>query len=78
MTCCLVDAQAEFLLSRLHQMKERIDDAEDLLNLELDQRCVCVIRVWVGLHAPYTPNLELDQRCVGLPAARATCVCPTP
>ncbi|KAK9825912.1 hypothetical protein WJX81_005713 [Elliptochloris bilobata] len=30
--------QAEFLLSRLNQMKERIDDVEDLLNLELDQR----------------------------------------
>jgi hypothetical protein len=31
--------QAEFLLSRLNQLHERIDDVEDLLNLELDQRC---------------------------------------
>lgn len=31
-------AQAEFLQSRLNQVKERIDDVEDLLNMELDQR----------------------------------------
>ena len=35
---CAPYAQAEFLLSRLNQVKERIDDVEDLLNLELDQR----------------------------------------
>ena len=28
----------EFLLSRLNQLKERTDDTEDLINIELDQR----------------------------------------
>ena len=30
--------QVEFLHSRLMQLKERIDDTEDLINIELDQR----------------------------------------
>lgn len=30
--------QMDFLLSRLYQLKERTDDTEDLINIELDQR----------------------------------------
>ncbi len=51
-------------------MKERIDDAEDLLNLELDQRCGG-IRVWVGLHvAPRAPHARAPLRgCLRLSGA---------
>ena len=31
--------QVDFLLSRLQVLYERIDDTEDLINIELDHRC---------------------------------------
>lgn len=31
--------QVDFLLSRLKVLYERIDDTEDLINIELDHRC---------------------------------------
>ena len=40
--------QVEFLQSRLLQLKERIDDTEDLINIELDQRrneLVCTLSI---------------------------------
>ena len=33
--------QVDFLLSRLKVLYERIDDTEDLINIELDHRFVC-------------------------------------
>lgn len=32
------DVQVDFLLSRLKVLYERIDDTEDLINIELDHR----------------------------------------
>lgn len=38
MTSFSLFPQVEFLLSGLFQLKERIDDTEDLINIELDHR----------------------------------------
>ena len=35
--------QVDFLLSRLKVLYERIDDTEDLINIELDHRCTTLL-----------------------------------
>ena len=39
--------QVDFLLSRLKVLYERIDDTEDLINIELDHRSGCPRQVCV-------------------------------
>lgn len=39
--------QVDFLLSRLKVLYERIDDTEDLINIELDHRSECPLHLCI-------------------------------
>lgn len=49
--CCLCLNQADYLLSRLNLLKDSIDDTEDLVNIELDQRQVIPTNSGLSRHA---------------------------
>jgi hypothetical protein len=49
--CCLCLNQADYLLSRLNLLKDSIDDTEDLVNIELDQRQVVPTYSGLSCHA---------------------------
>lgn len=43
-----MSVQVDFLLSRLKVLYERIDDTEDLINIELDHRYL-LLCLWIWL-----------------------------